>query len=430
MLRSEKRFPSPRQAAVIKWVNRCGRGLQHLGLNGPRIDTEQLLQRARTNTGLEDYGDLDFREGLDVLIDSVLRESRLSQVGRITFKAALLGELEKRLQLVDYRQRDSRVAEQRIERPLIIAALPRTGSTILYELLAQDPAHRAPSSWEVMFPCPPPQEVGYDQDPRIARAEANLDKLELVAPGFKAIHEAGARLPQECVAIFASAFSSEQWGVQFYCPSFKAWCLQQDMAPVYEWHYRFLQHLQVDFKRTRWLLKTPPHVGHTQALVQRYPDAAIIQTHRDPTEIMGSLSSLACTLQSACSDEIDPPKVAALEISNYAKLLERGMQQRDQMVDAEQRFFDVQFTDLITDPMAVIEQLYQHFNFDLTAETQLNMQRYLANRPRDKHGVHRYSLEEFGLDKTRDGELFAAYRQRFCQPSRHHNAASVMTAGS
>lgn len=408
-------YPSANQPFGIKTVNRIGRCIRAIGLSIPTLSTLALMVKAQKNTGLEDYGDMSFVAALDRLIESLNGEAQLSQIGRIGARASIQGELEKRLRLIDYRKKRPQVAEQKIVRPLFIAGLPRTGTTILYELLAQDTAHRSPASWEVSDPFPPAQEPSYFTDPRIAEVEKQLAKLDMLAPDFQAIHAAGATLPQECVAMLSSSFNSDQWGIQFYCPSYRSWAMQQNMAEDYRWHHNFLQHLQVDFAKPRWLLKTPMHIAYLDTLVKQYPDAAIVQTHRDPIEVMGSISSLACTLHSAFSDDIDPAKVAAEEVRHFSEAITRGIQQRDAMPDANERFCDVQFKDLLSQPLTVIETIYQHFEFELTDETRSRIQQYLDNRPRDKHGSHRYALEDFCLDETRDGQRFQNYRQRYCQ---------------
>ena len=408
-------YPSANQPFAIKAINRIGRGLQAIGLSMPALNTDTIMAQAQQNTGLQDYGETSFIDALNILIDSLNNEAQLSQIGRIGARASILDELEKRLRLVDYRKKRPQVAEQKIAGPLFIAGLPRTGTTILYELLAQDNTHRSPATWEVSDPFPPAQEHSYYNDARIATVERKLAKTDMLAPEFKAIHAVGASLPQECVAMLASSFNSDQWGIQFYCPTYRRWALQQNMADDYQWHYRFLQHLQVDFAKPRWLLKTPMHIAYLDTLIAQYPDATIVQTHRDPIDVMGSVSSLACTLHSVFSDDIDPVTVAAEEVRHFSAVIARGMQQRDAIADADRRFCDVQFNDLISRPLSVIETIYQHFDVELTNETRNRMQRYLDHRPRDKHGTHSYTLEEFGLDKARDGQYFQDYRQRYCQ---------------
>lgn len=412
-MKSTTRYPSPDQPFAVKQINRLGRGLRAVGLLTPRLSPDKLIAKACQQSGLSDFGNESFRLGLDKLCESLEREARLSQIGRIAAHSLLLHNLTLRLQLIEYRKQHPEVARQTIERPLFVLGLPRTGTTILYELLAQDPAHRSPMSWEVLSPVPPAREESFTTDPRIEAAEKHLNEIDLLAPGFKAIHEIGARLPQECVSLLAPHFISDQFGASYFIPEYRRWTLEQDMAAAYQWHYQFLQHLQADYHKTRWVLKTPPHLAYLDAIIKQYPDAALVQTHRDPVDVMGSISSLACTLHSAFSDEIEPMATGQCEAEFFSAMLNQGIASRDAMPDAGSRFFDVQFNDIVSDPIGVIESIYQHFNFSFTPEARAAMQRYLDHRPRDKHGRHQYRLEDYGLSRDQLGVLFGDYCQRF-----------------
>ncbi len=406
-------YPSKQQPVAVKAINRIGRMLQNIGLSVPSLDASKLMYRAGKKTGLSDFGEGSFQPALERLLLSLREEASLSLIGRVAVTSMLFDELSNRLQLVEYRKQRVEVAKQSIERPLFVLGLPRTGTTILYELLAQDAAHRAPMSWEVSKPMPPAKPDSFHKDPRIAAVEKSMAEVEMLAPGFKAIHEIGAELPQECVSLLASHFISDQYGATFYVPGYRRWALDQDMTAAYHWHYRFLQHLQVDYAKPRWVLKTPAHLPYLPAIFAQYPDACIVQTHRHPMDVMGSVSSLACTLHSAFSDDIDPVQTGLSEVAHFSAVLTQGMQQRDAMPDRESRFFDMQFADIVTEPIVAIEKMYHHFDFEFTDQARQAMQHYLDNRPRDKHGKHQYSLNQFGLSREQHGPLFAEYCQRF-----------------
>jgi hypothetical protein len=406
-------YPSPDRPFAIKAINKLGGYAQSLGVKVPGLCPEKLIAKACTQTGLSDFGDPSFRTGLDHLVEALESEAHLSQIGRIGTHARLVDCLVVRLKLVEHRKRHPRVAEQKIVRPLFVLGLPRTGTTIFYELLAQDPAHRCPMSWEVDEPMPPARVETYTTDPRIAPVEKKLGQIELLAPGFKAMHEIGATLPQECVAMWASQFWGDVFGTPYHIPSYRRWTLEHGAAEAYRWHHQFLQHMQSEYALERWVLKTPPHLAYLDQLVAQYPDAALVWTHRDPMSVIGSLSSLSCTLRSAMSDQIDPVKTGKHESEYFAGLLARGVAQREAMQDQESRFFDVAFSDIITDPVSVIERMYAHFGFAFSDELRQRMQRYLDNRSREKHGKHSYALEDFGLSKERNGPLFSKYCERY-----------------
>jgi len=407
------RYPSPNRPFAIKAINKLGGFAQSLGVKVPSLDPEKLIEKARTQTGLSDFGDASFRAGLERLVQAFESEARLSQIGRIGVQATLLGHLSTRLQLIEYRKHNPQVAQQKIVRPLFVLGLPRTGTTIFYELLAQDPAHRCPMSWEVEEPLPPARRESYDTDPRIERVEKKLAQLEVLAPGFKAMHEIGATLPQECVAMWASQFWGDVFGAPYHIPSYRRWTLEEGATEAYRWHYHFLQHMQSGYALERWVLKTPPHLAYLNELVAQYPDAAIVWTHRDPMSVIGSVSSLACTLHSAMSDHIDPLATGQHESEYFSTLLKMGLEQREAMPDADRRFFDVAFKDIITDPVSIIEKMYAHFGFAFSDELRGRMQTYLDNRPREKHGKHQYVLEDYGLSKAKQGPLFSNYCERY-----------------
>ena len=185
-----------------------------------------------------------------------------------------------------------------VEHPIFIVGQPRTGTTILYDLLAQDPALRAPLTWEVDRPVPPPETATYASDPRIAEVQATLDLVETVMPGFTSFHPMGALLGQECVRITGADFRSMIFPTQYRVPTYDRWLLHDaDLAPAYRWHRRFLQHLQSRHPADQWLLKSPAHLWHLDALAAEYPDAVIVQTHRDPLKVIASGCALTAHLR-------------------------------------------------------------------------------------------------------------------------------------
>jgi len=403
----------PRHPFPIRAINAAGRTAARLGLRFPRLDGEGLLAAARKETGLDDFGPDSFRPGLRELLASLERDAALTAIGRAVARGQILSLLSNRLRLIDHRNRHSELADEEIRRPLFVLGLPRTGTTILYGLLAQDPAHRSPLSWEVSFPCPPPEPATYATDARIAQTDQQLGQLDRLAPGFKAIHSMAAELPQECAAIFAYEFLSIQFEATFDVPSYQAWLDEQDMRPAYRFHRSFLQHLQSRHPGERWVLKTPGHLPAIDALLDVYPDAMIVQTHRDPLEVMASVSSLECILRGAVSDDIDPHAVGRQQVALWSQILRRGTAARDRAKGESDRFFDVHFADLLADPIDCVKRIYAHFSLPLTPEAEERMRRFLADNARDKHGVHHYTLETFGIDPAEAGRHFEEYCERF-----------------
>ncbi len=377
------------------------------------LDEESVLEEASRATGLHDFGPDSFRPGLRKLIEALEGEAALSPMGRAAAHRQIVGHLSTRLRILDHRKRHPEVAVEEIRRPLFVIGLPRTGTTVVYGLLAEDPAHRAPLSWEVSSPCPPPEAETYETDPRIEESERAFEGLRQLNPEFAAIHPIGARLPQECILIHVVDFHSVQFEVSYSIPSYQEWLERQDMRPTYRFHRWFLQHLQSRCRRERWVLKSPAHLMALDVLLDEYPDAMIVQTHRDPVQVAGSVSSLHYALRKMSTESIDPRDVGRQQVDLWSRLLPRAMAVRDGKPQLADRFFDLRYEDIVLDPLDCVRRIYAHFGLQLSATAEERMERFLMENPRDKHGTHRYALEMFGIDAEKTAERFAAYSERF-----------------
>src|SRR5262249_4678305 len=223
------------------------------------LDAMRLVDAARRRAEARDVADTSFLDGLRVLVGSLETEARLNLVGRITVREDITRLLANRFRIERDRQRDAGIAAEEIRRPIFITGMPRSGSTLLHGLLAQDPASRVPQTWEMLNPSPAPERATYDSDPRIARVERELRWFKRLTPDFQVIHDVGARLPEECTIIIAHSFVSSQFASMYDVPTYSRWCDTQDPRARYEWHRRFLQHLQRRFRAERWVLKAPVH---------------------------------------------------------------------------------------------------------------------------------------------------------------------------
>ncbi len=409
-------LPPPHRPFGIRALNAAGTGLRRLGWAAPSLAPDDLVRTAIKRAGSSDFGGDDFREGLRVLVDSVEREAELTTLGRVSCRETLLRYLVNRLRLTDYRAKHPEVAAERVERPIFIVGLPRTGTTILFNLLAQDPANRPPLSWEVEWPVPPPEPDTYDTDPRIADAEKLFANLDRLIPTLPAIHEFGARLPQECVPINAHAMLSVQFHTVFHVPSYQAWYEQQSLLPSYAFHRTFLQHLQSKHAKDRWVLKSPAHLPAIDDLLKTYPDARIIHTHRDPARVAPSLASLCYAFRCMNSDTVDPARIGRNVVDLWAKSLDRAVESRQRHRDAGDQFFDAYFEDTLADPVDLLRRAYAHFGLELGDEAETRMRAFLAANPRGSRGVHRYQPEDFDLDLDEIRERFSGYCRQFDVP--------------
>lgn len=385
---------------------------ERVGIRPGELEPRQLLEEARRRTGLEDVGDDAFREPLDILLRAYREEARLTPLGRIAARADVLRLLANRLRLVEDRRQRTGLDRAEIARPLFIVGLPRTGTTLLHGLLARDPASRAPRTWEVMYPSPPPGEPTNGPDSRIARVRRQLRWFHRMAPEYRLAHPVEAELPQECIAITEHTFSSPRFHRTHHVPTYRRWIEGRDREEAYQFHRRFLQHLQWKRPGRWWVLKSPPHTFWIESLYRIYPDARFVQTHRDPLTVVASFASHTTKLRAAFSDRTDTVDADRLA-RKWARGLEGLMAFRDREDVPADRFLDVQYPDLVREPLAQVRRIHRHFDLALTEPAVARMRDFLREHPKDRHGAHRYSLEEWGLDPASHGPLFEAYRDRF-----------------
>ena len=400
----------PYRPFTVKAMNSIGRYIRKMGINAVQLNPDKLMEDAVRKTGCSDFGNDDFEKGMRLFIESLEKEGELNFLGRVIAQSYTGSNLANRLLILERRKNNPRVQDERIEAPLLIVGLPRTGTTILHALLDQDPANRSPLFWEVDYPDPPPLPETWETDSRIARQQKTLDNLYRMAPDFRAMHPMTALMPQECAAVFTLCFRSEQLQTQFNVPSYQAWLDDAEMESTYKFHRMFLQHLQSGGVRgERWLLKSPAHFARLDYLFREYPDARVIHTHRNPIDVCASVSSMTATLRGMSSDAIDLKKVGAQQLDWWTKTVEKSLRNRKKMPDKNRQIFDVEMKELVSDPLGTIKRIYDFFNMELTEYTEAAMNAYLTENSRNKYGSHTYSLSDFGLNRERDKHRFDEY---------------------
>ena len=382
-------------------------------MSAERFQPDHLVEQACELAGSDDFGDDDtWRDGLARLCDGLVSEARLNDLGVEIAVLDVIRPLTGRLQIVKWRKENPAVAAQPVTRPIFIVGQPRTGTTILFDLLAQDPALRPPLTWEVDNPWPLPRPETYATDPQIAETQASIEMSEQIVPGLLAFHPMGALVGQECVRITAGQFCSMIFPVQYRLPSYSRWLLYEaDHQPAYAYHRMFLQHLQSGVPG-QWLLKSPAHLWQLDALVAEYPDALIVQTHRDPLNVISSISALTHHLRHLASDESSITECAAQSREEIVVGLERGMKLRESL---SQRVVDVQFADFIRDPFATIRGVYAELGRELEPVAEQNMRAFLAGHPGDGGGS-RYSWADTGLDAGLVREQVRVYQDCYGVP--------------
>ncbi|WP_099039308.1 sulfotransferase family protein [Mycobacterium neglectum] len=381
------------------------------------LSAAAVVATAQESTGLTDFGGDDWREALDVLTESLSAEAGLSEFGDVVAQADLVGSLTRRLQIVDYRRTHPEVANSPIERPVFIVGQVRTGTTILFELLAQDPDARAPLTWEVDAPCPPPEATTYATDPRIEDSRQIQEMMTSIIPDLRAMHPIGPLLAQECVRITAMDLRSFIFPTIYHVPAYARWLLDTDMASAYRWHRRFLQHLQSRIPVNRWVLKSPGHIWALDAMMKQYPDARVIQTHRDPLRTIASVSSLACTLRTFASEQT-PIEGVAREWAEYViDGIDRSVDARESGIVPPSQVVDVQYQSFAADPIATVGAAYDQLGLAFTADAEARMRNFLDAQPAHEHGGHHYTFAQTGLNEEALRERTARYQNYFGVPN-------------
>lgn len=404
-------YRRPRAPAALRWLNAAGRRYGHDGADWVRIDADELIARAERGTGLSDWGDEPLHEPLQVLCRSFEHDAGLNLGGRIVVRNYLTRLLSNRLRM----QRDFRAHPQildvEIRRPVFIVGLPRTGSTLLQRLLARDPQVRSLQTWEMLFPSPPPEEASYSTDPRIRRTAFRLGLLAWGAPDFVTAHELAVGEPEECVGLLQTTLVSSAYELMNELEGYRAWFAGQDLTAPYRYYKRQLQLLAWRMPRDHWVLKCPVHLFGVEALLKVFPDARLIQTHRDPVSVMPSVCSLFSVVQTLISDHADPRVLGKDWLERWARGCDDVMALRAR--GAEPHFIDVAYKRMISEPFTVVRELYEGDGRALSAEAEAAMRAWLGRNPQHKHGQHRYRLEDYGLSAAAVNQRFARYRERF-----------------
>ncbi len=375
------------------------------------LDPAALIERARKGTGLQDLGHDSFREPFARLVRALETEAVLSPIGRRIALTRLEGALRNRLMLQADQRRFPALQDQKIERPLFIVGMPRTGTSILFHLLAQDPGHLTPMLWKLDFPSPPPPRDPRAWERRVWQTRFRSLLLRGLLPELRVVHTVDAGLPHECVVMMGHEFASIVYSIPYHVPSYEDWLLDADFRPAYAWHRRFLEQLQFQVTEPRWVLKSPTHLLSLDMLFEAYPDARIVWTHRDPIEAVPSIANLTCTLRALSSEAIDPIAIGPRAAHFWSRAIDRGQAFRAEHPELEDRFLDVRFTDICNDPLAVARRIDQRFDLGVSALGWVRMRRFVQKHPRHEHGKHRYRAETFGVDPASVAARFKHYRE-------------------
>jgi len=370
-----------------------------------KLVVDELIEQAHQNTGFDHFDSNSYREGLEVLVADLNAENPAdSYVERN--RRDIITALSTRLKVTDYLERRPELLQRQVERPVFVFGVPRTGTTLLSNLLAADPARRSPLSWEIDDPIPPPTTATLFNDPRALTRLEEERKLLSEFPDAGKYYRMSAIYPNECVFFMMSDFKGLIWEARGKLPNYRDWLYQTDMTSAYQYHKRFLQLLQADAPGI-WNLKLPSHSLWLETILKIYPDARFVWTHRDPLAATGSYCSLMSLSHFASTNNPHPQWLADNYLWQCSEHANRIMNSREKL--GHDHIIDVHYADLMRNPISVMRKLYDALGDQFNTEVEAAMQAWLDDNPQDKFGRHEYKLTQFGLDPDRVRDAFDRY---------------------
>ncbi len=370
-----------------------------------------LHEAAIKQTGLDDFGDNAYREGLRVLLSALDTDLKLTGVYRERVFGSIVGVLIGRLYAASGWREHPDCLQTAVRRPLIITGIPRTGTSALHKALSMDPQFQGLELWLAQTPMVRPSRAQWDGNPLFRRAAAGLAAVAEVAPIVKTIHDMVAEEPDECLNAMVQSFVTIQFSSTLHVPSYHQWFLTQDETPSYRRYADLLKLVGFHDQDRRWLLKNPGHVLGIEALLQVFPDALVVHTHRTPIEAVPSTCSLVETFRTFyLGDETYPRELGHSHCDLWSIGLGRMMKARDR---EPERFYDVEFGQLNADPIGVVRGIYRWAGLTLESEVEQRMREWLDTHSESKPGFHRYSAEQFGLSEAMLREPYRDYMARY-----------------
>ena len=389
------------RSSLLNTINGVGSVFRAVGLDPFKLNAQKIINKAIKKADYKGEIPDNIITGLNVLIDSIEKESQINPFGSLAIKGLLERTLYGRLKMEQVITADPSITKIPIKKPVFIVGMPRTGTTILHALLHKDSAHRSPLAWECLIPYPVPSSETRDDNPSLNIIKKEFQQLFKLVPDFQKKHYMEPDSPQECLGINMLDFNSFQICAQVYAPTYLDWFMNHaDKLKTMRFHKRFLQYMQSgDVKSERWLLKTPIHMLRMKELFEVYPDAKIIMTHRHPAKVVASATSLISSVRSLYSNHEDVNRSGQEQCTMWSDCFDRFLKDRQEL-NKEDQIIDLRFEDFVSDQMGTVKKIYQKFNWKLNEDSRLNMKNFLAANPKDKHGAHNYSLEQIGLNNA------------------------------
>jgi hypothetical protein len=417
--------PPPRNPWVDKLAAH-GRGLGDDGRSLVSLRADDLLDAAQRVTGLGAGDDDWYRQPMQVLCDALDDEAELHLAGRLRARGELQLILQNRLRLLDLWQRHPEIADEQVRAPIVVTGAGRSGTTLMHELLACDPANRPPLLWELVHTVPGAVgEAGGVDWAQVMDDEITL--MDEMVPAFTGMHENRGHLPTECIFSFAHQFSSDQFTGLYNVPSYTIYKSGLEQGPAYEWHRHQLQTLQWATPTQHWVVKAPSHLNQLPMLFGTYPDARVVMMHRDPLRVVGSLADTMATLHWMHSDKVAYDVLVEFMCMGMELQMNDVTKERDAGGLPLEQISDVVYRDLIADPVATVQRLYEGWGLEISDEFDRRLRAYVEARHAPRHDAdaeqtavtktHDYRFADTGLDLAEHRALVADYQARFGVPS-------------
>jgi hypothetical protein len=371
------------------------------------FSADELEDGARAATGLDDFGSAYYREGLERTADALNTEAGLNDLGNVIQHATISNALIQRLRIEDTYRQHPEIDGEVIGGPVFVIGLPRTGTTALSQLVAADPQFRSLRTWESQACTPPPEAATQHSDPRIAAAAEGMAMMDEMFPRMRSMYSSEPEAATECQDLMGMSFRTFHFDGVVRVPGYLSWLMQCDMRETYTYHRRVLKLLQWHCPPNLWHLKTPVHMFSLDALVEAYPNARFLWSHRDPAKVLASVCSLIHYVRSWSSDRDDAVELGAEQLTSWAEAVRRAMDFRKRVGD--DRFVDVSFADLQTDSVATIERSYDQLGLTFGDDARMRVAEWARGHAPGSRGEHTYDLADYGLTPQSVRERFTNY---------------------
>ena len=406
-------YKHPYRPFPIRVFNILGRSSRKLGLSD-RLEAESLVRHAKRKTGLADFGDDGHVKALEVLVKSINDEARLTATGRLIQKSRLTGALVHRLRIEELLRIHPEIHDIDLGTIMLITGLQRTGTTLLQRLFHSNPAIRAVSGAEMLDPVPAGTTKRRGTIASTLRPMLTQRAISYLSPQFMAVHPISHKEPEEDVMLLDLNFMSQTPEAIMHVPGYSRWLEDQDHTQAYKYFRKVLKVLCWQRPGRQWMLKTPHHMEYLDVFLRTFPDATIIQTHRDPRKALPSFCSMVAHGRGIFSDRVDPGEIARHWCRKTRRMVEKTEAVRSG-ADSD-RFIDVSYYDLIQDPVAQLRRLYRCLAIDLDETAVQRAERYIEANPQNRFGRHSYRLSDFGLSEKIIDDNFSGYRRKYAIP--------------